>query len=119
MATKTRKHEENHRILLRASWQLMPLFTRLPLKAVANFFFVPSSSEADPRRELKCPRPAGAERLAHALVRLPECRRHHEVVVEVRQVRDIENVEDLADQPQFSPLGELDGFHHPHVLRRK
>jgi hypothetical protein len=43
MATKTRSHEEDHPILLRAfvpSWQLMPLFTRQPLKAVASFFFV-------------------------------------------------------------------------------
>jgi hypothetical protein len=35
-ATKTRNHEEDNPILLRAfvfSWPLMPLFTRLPLQA--------------------------------------------------------------------------------------
>src|SRR2546427_10297679 len=54
--------------------------------------------EAKPRGELKCARPAGAERLPHALVRLPERRRDDEVEVEVRQVRGIEDVEHLADQ---------------------
>src|SRR2546426_12820210 len=75
--------------------------------------------EAKPRGELKCARPAGAERLPHALVRLPERRRDDEVEVEVRQVRGVEDVEHLADQTKLGPSRQRDRLHDPDVLRRE
>src|SRR3954447_13472686 len=47
--------------------------------------------EREPPRELERARSAGPERLPHALVRLPERAWHEQVVVEVGEVRGVED----------------------------
>src|SRR3989442_14310779 len=54
--------------------------------------------EAKPRGELKCARPAGAERLPHALVRLPERRRDDAVEVKVGQIHGLLEIHNHAVQ---------------------
>src|SRR6516225_137931 len=74
-------------------------------------------SKAQPCTNLKRARTAGSKRLADALVRFPERRGHDEVVVEIRKVRDVEDVEAFADETKIGPRPERDRLRHAEILR--
>jgi hypothetical protein len=72
-----------------------------------------SPLKTEPGRDLEGARPTGSEGLAHALIGLAECGGHNQVVVEVRQVRYVENIEHLADDPQLCPRRQTERFRQP------
>src|SRR5215831_9433952 len=60
--------------------------------------------ELEPSRELERARSARSKRLPDTLVRKTESLRRYQVEAKVRNVTDVEDVEHLANQPQFEAL---------------
>ena len=76
-----------------------------------------STLETEPRGNLERARSTRTERLAHALVGFAECSRHDQVVVEVGQVRHVEDVEDLTDHTQLGLRWQTERLGQAEVLR--
>ena len=70
-------------------------------------------------RPLKRARAAGAEHLLHAIGGLAERIGLRQVAAESRQIRDVQNVENLGQHHQAVAIANLQRLAHAQVLRGK